>query len=149
LGKDYNGDGRGVGFNVPSLLGIHALPPFLHNGAAESLAAVVGDVKHRTANGQFPDRLTNATDQVRVVAFLETINAATVPFVTLSIRREANQILVGFDSIVGARYVLEAKAALADSWNPIGSTVIGNGERLEIPTAINTETGFVRLVAGP
>src|SRR4030095_14700532 len=62
LGIDYNADARGPGCNVPSLLGIHAVPPFLHNGAAESLAQVVGDVKHRTANGQLPDGLSNGTD---------------------------------------------------------------------------------------
>ena len=44
LGRDYNADGAGIGFNVPSLLGLHAVPPYLHNGAAESLAAVVADV---------------------------------------------------------------------------------------------------------
>src|SRR5207248_11548309 len=60
LGRDYNGDGKGIGFNVPSLLGIYGLPPYLHNGAAESLAAVVADVKHRTDDGRLPDRLSNA-----------------------------------------------------------------------------------------
>ncbi len=79
LGIDYNSDGKGVGFNVPSLLGIHALPPYLHNGAAESLAAVVADVKHRTGNGRLPDLLTSAADQSNVVAFLESIDAATAP----------------------------------------------------------------------
>src|SRR5436309_10138093 len=29
LGIDYNSDGRGIGFNVPSLLGLYGLPPFL------------------------------------------------------------------------------------------------------------------------
>ncbi|MEW6583055.1 MAG: beta-propeller fold lactonase family protein, partial [Actinomycetota bacterium] len=48
LGKDHNGDGKGNGFNVPSLLGIHAVPPYYHNGACESLACVVGDRRHRT-----------------------------------------------------------------------------------------------------
>ena len=54
---DYNGDGRGIGYNVPSLLGIDASPPYYHNGACESLACVVGNVKHRTANGKQPDKL--------------------------------------------------------------------------------------------
>src|SRR5204862_5675560 len=35
LGFDYNGDGKGTGFNVPSLFGIRAVPPYMHNGAAE------------------------------------------------------------------------------------------------------------------
>ena len=51
LGLDYNGDGKGNGYNVPSLLGIYALPPYYHNGACETLDCVVGNVKHRTANG--------------------------------------------------------------------------------------------------
>ena len=62
LGIDYNSDGRGIGFNVPSLLGLYAVPPFMHNGAAESLAAVVSDVKHRTDNGRRADGLSNPTD---------------------------------------------------------------------------------------
>ncbi|HET6519158.1 MAG TPA: YncE family protein, partial [Geminicoccaceae bacterium] len=57
LGIDYNGDGRGEGFNVPSLLGVHASPPYYHNGACETLACVVSDVNHRTANGTLPDVL--------------------------------------------------------------------------------------------
>ena len=79
LGRDYNSDGKGIGFNVPSLLGVNSVPPFLHNGAAESIAAVVADVKHRTANGRLPDRLSNAADQAKVVAFVETIDTTTAP----------------------------------------------------------------------
>jgi YVTN family beta-propeller protein len=77
LGIDYNADGKGIGFNVPSLLGLHAAPPFLHNGAAESLAAVLSDVKHRTANGTMPDRLANPADQALVAAFVESIDFGT------------------------------------------------------------------------
>jgi YVTN family beta-propeller protein len=149
LGIDYNADGKGIGFNVPSLLGLHAVPPFMHNGAAESLAAVVSDVKHRTDNGRLPDMLSNPADQAKVVAFLESIDTQTVPFVSLSIRQQGNQVYVGFDSIAGARYALEAKATLTDVWASIGSSVIGTGQRLEIPAPINTATKFLRLVAGP
>ena len=60
LGNDHNGDGKGNGFNVPSLLGIHAVPPYCHNGACETLACVVADVKHRTANGTLPDAAATA-----------------------------------------------------------------------------------------
>src|SRR5262249_30793587 len=67
LGFEFNSDGKGSGFNVPSWLGLHQLPPFLHNGAAESLAAVVSDVKHRTDNGRLPDLLSNVVDQAKVV----------------------------------------------------------------------------------
>ena len=64
LGIDYNGDGAGNGFGVSSLLGIHAVPPYGHNGACETLSCVVGDVKHRTANfSMLPDRLGNPVNQ--------------------------------------------------------------------------------------
>ncbi len=79
LGTDYNGDGRGIGFNVPSLLGIDASPPYYHNGACESLACVVGNPKHRTANGRQPDKLPNERDRALVVKFLQSIDARTKP----------------------------------------------------------------------
>jgi YVTN family beta-propeller protein len=77
LGIDYNGDGEGVGFNVQSLLGIHLVQPFMHNGACETIACVVGDVKHRTGNGRFTDLLTTAQKRRDVVSFVESIDAAT------------------------------------------------------------------------
>jgi cytochrome c peroxidase len=77
LGIDYNGDGQGNGFNVPSLLGINALPPYYHNGACETLACVVNDVKHRTANGKQPDKLTTAKQRRQVTAYLKSIDAKT------------------------------------------------------------------------
>jgi DNA-binding beta-propeller fold protein YncE len=79
LGRDYNGDGRGNGFNVPSLLGIEALPPYYHNGACETLPCVVGNRRHRTANGTLPDRLTTARQRAAVVTFLRSIDARTRP----------------------------------------------------------------------
>jgi YVTN family beta-propeller protein len=79
LGIDYNGDGRGIGYNAPSLLGIDMLPPFYHNGACESLACVVDNVKHRTANGRQPDRLTTPQQRALVVTFLKSIDARTRP----------------------------------------------------------------------
>ena len=77
LGIDYNNDGKGIGFNVPSLLGIYAVPPYYHNGACETLACVVSNVRHRTANGRLPDRLADPGQQAAVVRFLETIDANT------------------------------------------------------------------------
>jgi cytochrome c peroxidase len=77
LGIDYNNDGRGTGYNVPSLLGIEAVPPYYHNGACETLDCVVGNVKHRTANGRQPDRLTDERQRKRVVAYLRSIDAQT------------------------------------------------------------------------
>lgn len=79
LGIDYNGDGKGNGFNIPSLLGIYQVPPYYHNGACESLACVVTDARHRTGNFTKPDVLLSAAAQRKVVTFLETINATTPP----------------------------------------------------------------------
>jgi hypothetical protein len=149
LGIDYNSDNKGIGFNVPALLGLHAVPPFLHNGAAESLAAVVSDVKHRTDNGRMPDALSNPADQVLVVKFLESIDAKTVPFVPLAVRQNGNQLLVAFDSINGGRYSLEARPNFNAAWATVGSPITGNGQRLEIPVVIDTNAKFVRLVAAP
>jgi cytochrome c peroxidase len=64
---------------VPSLLGLNVLPPYYHNGACETLDCVVGNPKHRTANGKQPDKLGSARDQARVVAFLKSIDATTPP----------------------------------------------------------------------
>ena len=74
LGIDYNNDGQGNGYTVPSLLGIDSSPPFYHNGACETLACVLSNVKHRTANGTQPDALASERDQARVVAFLRSLD---------------------------------------------------------------------------
>jgi hypothetical protein len=79
LGTDYNGDGKGNGFAVPSLLGIHAAPPFLHNGACESLACVLTDANHRTAKGTLPDALGDPDSRALLAEFLESIDAGTDP----------------------------------------------------------------------
>lgn len=79
LGKDYNGDGRGVGFSPPSLLGAYATPPYLHNGACETLACVVSDANHRTWRGQLPDTLSDPKKQALVTLFLESISKNTAP----------------------------------------------------------------------
>jgi hypothetical protein len=79
LGLDFNGDGKGNGFNVPSLLGIFSVPPYYHNGACETLACVLSDAKHRTANGTLPDRLADPRAQAQVVAFLKSIGVRTAP----------------------------------------------------------------------
>jgi YVTN family beta-propeller protein len=80
LGIDYNLDGKGTGFNPASLLGSFASPPYVHNGACETLACVVADVDHRTANGTLPDVLTDHKNQALVVTFLESIDLTTTPF---------------------------------------------------------------------
>jgi YVTN family beta-propeller protein len=77
LGLDQNGDGKGTGFNVPSLLSLFNLPPFFHNGACESLGCVLTSVPHRTAAGTLPDRLAGDRERAAVTAFLESIDAST------------------------------------------------------------------------
>jgi hypothetical protein len=77
LGRDYNGDGLGNGFNVSSLLGVHATQPYMHNGACETLACVVSDKDHRTAKGTLPDKLASPAQQRLVVKFLESIDFET------------------------------------------------------------------------
>jgi YVTN family beta-propeller protein len=79
LGRDYNNDGRGNGFTIPSMLGIDASPPFYHNGACETLDCVLSNVQHRTSTpaggpGSRPDALTNAQDRARVIAFLRSLD---------------------------------------------------------------------------
>jgi cytochrome c peroxidase len=79
LGLDWNGDGKGNGFNVPSLLGLFNLPPYFHNGACETLPCVVANVAHRTANNTRPDQLADPKAQAAVTAYLESIDATTPP----------------------------------------------------------------------
>jgi YVTN family beta-propeller protein len=79
LGRDYNNDGKGNGFTIPSLLGIDSAPPYYHNGACETLDCVLSNVKHRTSTptggpGSRPDALTDARDRARVVAFLRSLH---------------------------------------------------------------------------
>jgi YVTN family beta-propeller protein len=79
LGRDYNNDGRGNGFTIPSMLGIDASPPFYHNGACETLDCVLSNVQHRTSTptggpASRPDALTNAQDRARVIAFLRSLD---------------------------------------------------------------------------
>ena len=55
------------------------MPPYYHNGACETLACVLSDARHRTANGTLPDRLADPAAQAQVVAFLRSIAAGTAP----------------------------------------------------------------------
>jgi hypothetical protein len=87
LGADHNGDTRGNGFNVPSLLGIWSVQPYYHNGACETLACVVGDLQHRTANHTRTDVLSSSADQAKVVTFLQSLDADTNPISNLYVKR--------------------------------------------------------------
>jgi len=78
LGKDYDGNGTGNGYNIPSLLGIWAVPPYYHNGACETLDCVLSNVTHRTANNTRPDVLNTSLNRDRLVAFLRSLDDQTV-----------------------------------------------------------------------
>jgi YVTN family beta-propeller protein len=147
LGIDYNNDGKGIGFNVPSLLGIHNLQPFYHNGAAESLAAVVGNVKHRTGNGLWPDVLTDPAAQAELVAFLEYIDATSDPFLEVAIRTAGNQVFVSFGSLPEAHYAIESSSNLA-TWLPVLS-VHGTGQRVEQALPLTSGRQFFRVIETP
>ena len=79
LGTDFNGDGRGIGYNPQSLLGVDMVQPYMHNGACETLACVIGDREHRTGNGTITDILDTATKRHDVAVFVESIDGDTVP----------------------------------------------------------------------
>jgi len=67
-------------FVPPSLLSLFAFPQtFFHNGAALSLDEVMNNVTHRSAGTSGVDTLTNASDRAKVVAFLNSIDAASTP----------------------------------------------------------------------
>jgi hypothetical protein len=69
-----------AGFIPPSLLGAHGLGPFLHNGSALTLEAVLDGVVHRAAGTGGVDVLTNASDRAALATFLASIDASTDPF---------------------------------------------------------------------
>lgn len=126
LGFDHNGDGKGNGYNIPSLLGIGVMPPYYHNGACETLACVLTNQKHRTGNGQFTDVLANATDQAKLVAWLETLDADTPFPIDLAVRShdiflDPPVLAKGQKVTVGANIQLfGTKADLADILQALG-----------------------------
>ena len=130
LGIDYNGDGKGVGFNVPSLLGIWNLPPYYHNGACETLACVLSNKDHRTAKlrqGQ-SDPLVSGANQAKVVAWLKTLDAETEFPINLSINShnvffDPPTIFAGSQVTVGGNIQLFGnKGDLIDQINGLGIT---------------------------
>jgi len=68
------------GFTPPSLLGAHAFPPYLHNGSAPTVLAVLDLVPHRSAGTGGVDMLTGAKDREALARFVESIDASTKPF---------------------------------------------------------------------
>jgi len=68
------------GFAPGSLLGLFAFPQtFLHNGTVTSLTEVLDNVQHRSAGTSGVDVLSNPADRAKIVRFIESIDAATVP----------------------------------------------------------------------
>jgi len=67
------------GFVPPSLLGAHAFPPYLHNGSAPTVLAVLDLVPHRSAGTGGVDMLTGAKDREALARFVESIDASTKP----------------------------------------------------------------------
>jgi hypothetical protein len=64
----------------PSLLSIGVFPnSFLHNGGVLSWSGVLDNVAHRSAGTGGADTLSNAADRDKVVQFLLSIDAKTVP----------------------------------------------------------------------
>jgi len=69
------------GFSPAPLLSLFAFPQtFFHNGAANSLSAVLDNVTHRSAGTGGVDTLTNAADRQKLEQFLLSIDSRTVPF---------------------------------------------------------------------
>lgn len=67
------------GFNPPSLLGLAAGAPYLHNGAAATLDALIADFPDHTLAGN-PNFLPDAADREALVAFLLSIDESTPLF---------------------------------------------------------------------
>lgn len=68
------------GFAPGSLLSLFAFPKtFFHNGAVDSLDAVMENVTHRSAGTGGVDTLSNAADRAAAVRFIESIDANTAP----------------------------------------------------------------------
>lgn len=67
------------GYVPPSLLGAHAFPPYLHNGSAPTILAVLDLVPHRSAGTGGVDMLADADDRRALARFVESIDASTKP----------------------------------------------------------------------
>jgi YVTN family beta-propeller protein len=78
-----------AGYVPPSLLGIHGMAPYFHNGSALTLGEVLDRVAHRAAGTGGVDVLSNASDRAAVAAFLASIDASTEPFAISASRRGA------------------------------------------------------------
>src|SRR5262249_30831530 len=74
-----------LGFNPPSLISVFASAPYLHSGAAPTLAAVLDNVAHRPAGRTDGlDTLTDPRDRRELVRFLKSIDRDTTPFLDVT-----------------------------------------------------------------
>ncbi|UTY59274.1 beta-propeller fold lactonase family protein [Massilia sp. erpn] len=81
LGYDHDGDGKGSGYNIPSILGTYSVPPYYHNGACETLRCVVSDRNHRDAGSHSGSKAALDKKEIAsLVKFLQSIDASTAPF---------------------------------------------------------------------
>jgi cytochrome c peroxidase len=55
------------GFDVPSLLGVYSSAPYLHDGSAKSLVAVLENYKHNKV-------VLNLEERTDLVTFLESLD---------------------------------------------------------------------------
>ena len=138
LGKDHNGDGKGDGFNIPSLLGIWSLPPYYHNGGCETLNCVLADTNHRA-----PGRSSiSGADQAKIVAFLQSLDAETAFPSNLYVNRhdiffDPPRVVRGSSVTVGANVSLfGTKTDLADLLNGGSLTVKFTGPGLNAEETI-------------
>jgi hypothetical protein len=65
-----------LGYNPPSLLGIHALGPYLHDGSLETLDQVLDNPTHVGTSSL----LRNVKVRAALVRFLQSIDESTTPF---------------------------------------------------------------------
>jgi YVTN family beta-propeller protein len=70
------------GFHPPSLLGVFAMGPLLHNGSAVQLDDILDNLQHRRAGQSLfqVDPLNDADNRRALLTFLKSIDASTVPF---------------------------------------------------------------------
>ena len=61
------------GFDVPTLLGLHATAPYLHDGSAPTLADVLANERH-------VGRSLSAHEVTALSVFLHSVDADTPPF---------------------------------------------------------------------
>lgn len=68
------------GYVPSSLLGVGSLAPYLHDGSAATLDAVMSNVRHRSAGSAGVDRVGTDAERRDLVNFLKSIDASTRPF---------------------------------------------------------------------